>query len=332
MRIDKYGRGTGGKPLARGALYLMLQNRIYRGKIVHKEKSYPGEHEAIIDEVLWNKVQSRLIDNRVERQSGVGAAAPSLLAGLIYDDKGERMSPTHAKKRGRRYRYYVSHSLIKRGRPKGSVSGRRIPAGDIEQLVTNRITAFLSDEAAVFGAIEPFVADLHERRSVVNQAMDLAKRWPDLGVSEMRQILHNLKPKHESNSTVPPADVEPTLDLDIRARLKRIGVETKFLIDGGGRGPRSKPDNSMLRLLAQAHRYREMLLDARGRTMLELAREAGVGRSYFCRVVKLGFLAPDVVNAILRDCHPVELTAKHLSLNSKLPLAWEDQVSTLGIV
>jgi hypothetical protein len=192
IRIDKYGRQTGGNPPARGALYLMLQNRIYRGEIVHKEASYPGEHARIIDEALWNKVQKRLADNRVERQTGAGASEPSLLAGLIYDDIGERMTPTHANKKGRRYRYYVSQSLIKRGRPKGSDAGRRVPAGDVEQLAADCITGFLWDEAAVFDAIEPFVEDVNERRSIVRQAADLAGRWRDLEPSEKRRIFQSL--------------------------------------------------------------------------------------------------------------------------------------------
>jgi hypothetical protein len=108
-------------------------------------------------------------------------------------------------------------------------------------------------------------------------------------------------------------------------------METKLLIDGAGGGRRVTPDRSMLRLLAQAHRYREMMLEAQGRTMLDLARQAGVGRPYFCRIVRLGFLAPDVVKAVLRDRHPPELTAKRLSLHSKLPSAWADQISALGI-
>jgi hypothetical protein len=356
IRIDKYGRRTGGKSLARGALYLMLQNRIYRGEIVHKKMSYPGAHPAIIDEALWNKVQKRLADNRVDRQTGAGAARPSLLAGLIYDDNGERMTPTHANKKGRRYRYYVSQSLIKRGRPKGSDSGRRVPAGDVEQLVADRITGFLSDEAAVFDAIEPFVADLHERRSVVSRAVDLAVRWRDLERPAKRQLLLSLvarievrrerikilvrpgqipdvvNPDCQAMPTNEVGGIEPILDLGIPARLKRIGIETKLLIDGAGGGPRGTSDRSMLRLLAQAHSYREMLLEAQGRTMLDLAREAGVGRPYFCRIVRLGFLAPDVVKAVLLDRHPPELTAKRLSLHTKLPNAWEDQVSALGIV
>jgi hypothetical protein len=127
------------------------------------------------------------------------------------------------------------------------------------------------------------------------------------------------------------ADVQPTLDLVVPARLKRAGKETKLLIDGTGGGPQGRSDRSMLRLLAQAHRYRAMMLEAQGRTMFDLARQAGVGRPYFCRIVKFGFLAPDVVKAMLRNRHPPELTAKRLSLHTKIPNAWEDQISALGI-
>ena len=133
--MDKYGRPTGGKSLARGAPYLMLQNRIYRGEIVHKENSYPGEHAAIVDQGLRDKVQKMLASNQIERSNGGSAKEPSLLSGLIFDDGGERMTPTHANKKCRRYRYYVTHSLIKRGRPKASDAARRVPAGDVERLV-----------------------------------------------------------------------------------------------------------------------------------------------------------------------------------------------------
>ena len=128
-RVDRYGNATGSKPLARGALYLILQNRIYRGMIVHKENTYPGLHDAIIEEALWDEVQTVLAENRVERVTRSKAAAPSLLAGLVYDQTGERMSPTHANKKGTRYRYYVSQSLIKRGgrsqRPRRPLVGYR---------------------------------------------------------------------------------------------------------------------------------------------------------------------------------------------------------------
>ncbi len=94
MRTASDGSAYGGKPLARGALYLMLQNRIYRGEIVHKDQTHPGEHAAIIDEALWAEVQRTLETNRVDRSHGAGADQPSLLAGLIHDAEGERSPPT----------------------------------------------------------------------------------------------------------------------------------------------------------------------------------------------------------------------------------------------
>src|SRR5213075_1397198 len=103
--ISTPGRRWGGKPLARGALYTMLRNRIYRGEIVHKDQHYPGEHEPIIDEKLWDEVQAKLAANAVERSAGEAVASPSLLAGLLYDGQGHRMSPSHAVKNGMRYRY-----------------------------------------------------------------------------------------------------------------------------------------------------------------------------------------------------------------------------------
>src|SRR4030095_8798668 len=109
-----HGRQTDGRPLARGALYLMLQNRIYRGEIVHKENSYPGEHKPIIDQALSDDVQRKLAANRFDRATGAGASQVSLLAGLIYDDTGARMTPTHANKKGTRYRYYISNGRLRR--------------------------------------------------------------------------------------------------------------------------------------------------------------------------------------------------------------------------
>jgi site-specific DNA recombinase len=97
---------------SRGALYLTLQNRLYRGNIVHQGEAYLGQHEAILDPELWQIVQNKLAVHRQERALAVGAEAPSLLAGLIVDADGSRMTPTHATKKAKRYRYYVSASLL----------------------------------------------------------------------------------------------------------------------------------------------------------------------------------------------------------------------------
>jgi DNA invertase Pin-like site-specific DNA recombinase len=123
-RIRPDGTEYGGQKLSRGALYLMLQNRIYRGEITHKGNSYPGEHPAIIEQPLWDEVQALLTKNRTERATGARAKRPSLLAGLVFDHTGERLTPTYAVKKGTRYRYYVSTALLTGAGRDGS-SGRR---------------------------------------------------------------------------------------------------------------------------------------------------------------------------------------------------------------
>ena len=206
-RLDRFGHAKGGVPIARGALYLMLQNRIYRGEIVHKDTSYPGLHEPIVDEALWNEVQSALSENRVERVPRSTAAAPSLLASLVYDENGERMSPTHANKKGTRYRYYVSQSLIKRGRPRASGSACRVPAADLEGIVEDRICALLRDEAVMLEVAGSTTVAM--KKSLIENAADLARRWPALPASEKRAILHAL---------VERVDIRPEM-VDVSVRL-----------------------------------------------------------------------------------------------------------------
>ena len=111
-REEAGGCLAGGKPFSRGALYLMLQNPIYRGEVAHKGAVYPGQHDAIVGAELWQTVRDRLAAGRRERSLAVGAEAPSLLAGLVFDNNDARLSPTHAVKKGKRYRYYVSTALI----------------------------------------------------------------------------------------------------------------------------------------------------------------------------------------------------------------------------
>ena len=128
----------------------------------------------------------------------------------------------------------------------------------------------------------------------------------------------------------PDDDNESSITLSIPARLKRAGMEIRFLIDGASGGARSKPDHSLCRVLAQAHQYHVMMMRNGGKTMTELAVEAGVGGSYFTRILRLSFLAPDVVKAILRDQHPIELTAKRITNEGRLPISWEDQHALLA--
>lgn len=351
-RLDRVGNAKGGVPIARGALYLMLQNRIYRGAIVHKDTSYPGLHEPIIDDVLWDEVQTALSENRVERTTRSKAVDPSLLAGLVYDDNGERMSPTHANKKGTRYRYYVSQSLIKRGRPQASEKACRVPAADLEGIVEDRICALLRDETVMLEVAGSTTVAI--RKSLIENAADLARRWPALPASAKRAILHalvervDIRPDTVNVSVRPavlPDAVKPDLDirrlpaklegptqvLSVPARLRRTGLETKLLIQGTlGAEPPRRSDRSLLRLIAMAHRFNELVLTGAGLTVTELATQAGVSRSYFSRVLRLSFLAPEIAKAILLGRQPPEFSAIKLMGAGQFAGAWSDQRRQLG--
>ncbi|MEQ1711941.1 MAG: recombinase family protein [Hyphomicrobium sp.] len=350
-RLNRFGHAKGGVPIARGALYLMLQNRIYRGEIVHKENSYPGQHEPIVDEALWNEVQSALSENRVERVTRSTAAAPSLLAGLVYDDSGERMSPTHANKKGTRYRYYVSQSLIKRYRPQASGSACRVPAAELEGIVEDRICAMLRDEVAmleVSGA-----TTVASRKAMIADAADLARRWPAPPASEKRAILHALVERVVIRPEAVEVSVHTTAlpyvvmrDLDIRrlpakpegpvqvlsvpTRLRRTGLETKLLIQCASDPAHRNSDRSLLRLIAMARRFNELVTTGAGLTVTELAIQAGVSRSYFSRVLRLSFLAPEITKAIVQGRQPSEFSAIKLMGAGQFAGAWSDQRRQLG--
>jgi hypothetical protein len=107
-------------------------------------------------------------------------------------------------------------------------------------------------------------------------------------------------------------------------------METRLLIDGPHEGIRRDPDRSLCRLLAQAHKYHAMVMQSAGKTMGQLAAEADVGGSYFARVLRLSFLAPEVAKAILHGRHPIELTAKRLVSETQIPIAWGDQRTILS--
>src|SRR5664280_457485 len=144
-RTASDGSPYGGERFYRGALYLILQNRIYRGEIVHKGKAFPGEHAAIVDEDLWRRVQRHLEENRLERRPGDNASEPNLLTGILFDAQSEPMTPTHAVKKGTRYRYYISRRLITRidaDNAQDPPHGQRLPAANLEALVTNRMRTF----------------------------------------------------------------------------------------------------------------------------------------------------------------------------------------------
>jgi len=355
IRCSKNGRRTGGVPLARGALYLMLQNRIYLGEIVHKDKSYPGEQDAIIEKALWDTVQAKLSANRVEQKTGGAAKEPSLFAGLLHDEHGHHLTPSHANKNGKRYRYYISRSLTT-GNKANAPTARRIPAGEIEGLVIRRIRDFLGDRAEAFEAISQQVQNIAEQKRLTAHAADLTERWEELSPAEVRSILLAFVARieiHEERiditvNTARIADVlqnDPMdlsqaigegqeadrLTISVPAKLKRTGLGIKMIIDGpDGRRGNGRVDPSLARLIVKGHVYRDKLIKGKGASLSDIASSQNVTRSYFTRLVRLTFLAPDIIRAILEGRHPPMLTAAKLSKASRLPLTWPEQQEVLG--
>lgn len=351
MRICANGARRGGLPMARGALYLMLQNHIYRGQIVHKGTVHPGLHEAIIEEDLWNEVQGALAKNRIERATQSTATAPSLLAGLAYDSNGDRMVPTHANKKGVRYRYYISQSLIKRGRPRATHTGARVPAADLETLVEKRIQSLLRDQTGLVEAAGS--STVAARKALIEHAAHLEQRWATLTFMQRNIVIHALVARIDvrpdsldvairssmlQQITAPDLDLSRPLEpsaspvavLSIPARVRRTGMETRLLIEGAEE--RRDPDRSLVRLLGQAHNFHDMVSRNTDMSLSELAEAAGVTRSYFTRVFRLSFLAPRITAAILEGSQPVELTANKLKQVGTLNPLWSDQFNQLGFL
>jgi site-specific DNA recombinase len=134
-------RGKRGKLVDKGYVYKLLNNRVYVGDAVHKGTPYPGEHQAIIDRTLWDRVHAILRESPRKRAAHTRAQTPSLLKGLIFGPTGRAMTPAHTRKGGKLYRYYVSTDVLKRDADSCSV--RRVPAAEIESAVVDQLRGLL---------------------------------------------------------------------------------------------------------------------------------------------------------------------------------------------
>jgi DNA invertase Pin-like site-specific DNA recombinase len=130
-----------GRPIDKGALYQILGNKTYLGFAVHKGTAFPGQHTAIIDQAVWDKAHAVLAVSPRTRANQARAEVPALLKGLIFAPGGSAMSPSHTKKQGRVYRYYVTNTLLKQGA--GGCPVGRVPAGEVEAAVIGQMRKLL---------------------------------------------------------------------------------------------------------------------------------------------------------------------------------------------
>jgi site-specific DNA recombinase len=334
-RVTTGGKPLGGGSFTRGHLYQMLGNVIYTGQIGHKGRVYPGLHPAIIKETMFAAVQASLANNRQGHGTRVRVASPSPLAGRIVDSAGEPLIATHANKGKVRHRYYVSHAL----HHARSDAGLRLPAREIEALVTAQLAQLLADPLALaadasFELAADEVAKLH--RSCATLAVDVRQR----GAPALSQLVQQVQVGAAGVTVIVDAvalaamlgverlrDAPVTLTAICAARLTRSGRALRLVQDSGA-VLQETPDRSLVRLLVQARRWWAVLRTGEINTTA-LARREGVTPSYLTRVVRLAFLAPAVTEAILAGRQRAGVTVASLTLEGGISPDWQAQIAAL---
>jgi hypothetical protein len=326
------GRVQGGNEFSRGQIYTLLRNPIYLGKIRHKTRVWDGQHAPIIDEVIWERVQSKL-QAASARPRGRKAASPQFgatpvapLTGKLRDETGDRLTPTHTWRHGRQIRYYVSNRLISGG---ADPQGWRLPAPALELEVANAITRHIEKHARDHQiCAEP---DLRRNDDIELRARRLVRRL-SLGAPELlRKILDEGQIKKQSIVLKLKADAlaeslemhtdeidRSVLTIEAPFELRRRGVEGKIVI--GDRKP--QPDRTLLRALCLAHIWVAELRG--GRPLSEIAAATGHAESYIRTRSQLAFLSPAIQSAILDGRQPTHLTLERI-IRKPMPLGWDAQ-------
>jgi site-specific DNA recombinase len=337
IRFSRKGIRSGGQSFSRGALYELLSNPIYVGEIRHKRERHPGQHEAILERNLWEKVQRRL-RNRTDRSTEPRTkVSPSPLAGKVFDETGEPLYVQAAVKDRRRYRYYVSKALV-RGSKKEGQRGWRVPGPELERAVAIAARSILDDKAAILETLQ--VAGMKD--ADFNQVFTLVAEWRERLLAERERSTAlvelvekavltdegirlglNISDLSGARGGAPLCKVLHLFRF-VPLKVKRRGVEMRLIINRGDE-PR-KPDPALLKAFARARRWFEELASGRVRSLVEIARREGLAKRYVTRLTKLAFLSPAFVEAIAEGEVSPETNLQML-MDGRLavPLCWGNQ-------
>ena len=304
IRIDGAGRSTGGGLFSRGHIYKILSNPIYVGRIAHKGQVHEGQHPPIVPQELWDQVQQRLRDHLgAARTKRTRQSSDALLVGKLYDDRGNRMSPTWARKESKRWRYYVSQAALQGDKSKaGSIL--RVPAADVETLVTQALGKLSPDRAAsqtdIRNLIDRVVIGRATIRIQLSEAAEMEAGARILTLPWTRPLPYR---KREI--------IQGANDAKIYARPMRANARA-ILIEA----------------LRDAHRWLDELLSDPRLTLESLASQEGKTTRSIRMTLSLAFLAPEIVKAAVEGRLPRGFGLKRLV---DLPMAWPDQWRALGL-
>ena len=340
------GTERGGKPFSRGHLYTLLSNPIYTGQIAHKGKLHPGQQPALIDDESWSTVRDQLAANTNNHRRRAKAAEPSLLAGLLVDARGERLTPSHAVKKGRRYRYYVSAALITDAGT--DREGCRLAAREIEEAVIRILADALTSPARLverFGAAgmpSDQVRKLLSRAARMAAALGgspgerakLVRELVEKIIVDEKTIIIKLRRGlllgEDVASSASKAASDRAVELTAAVAFKHRGAETKLVLPGLAlQKHSSRCDPALIKAIARGRAWFEELVSGRARSLQELAKRDGISRRYIRRLIGLAFLSPELIEAILQGRQPVALTATRLT-ELDLPLDWTEQHKLLA--
>ncbi len=327
IRTLANGAERGGKVWSRGALFHLLRNRVYLGEIPHKEKSYPGNHPAIVDAALFDAVQRALDDNRARVKARPLRPEGSPLCGKLFDADGVAMTPTCAYgKLGRRYRYYVSQPL-QLGQSQAILGRdvvRRVAAGPLEGVVMQQLTdCQLLKPGAGWAEIREVVQriDLKTDRMVFRLAL------PEVSDAQLAAAQQRLK---SGQALKRLSGREPRLELVMLGRPVFSGGRTWVASpDGRSLASSAAPDAALIGALKRSH----AIVSEHGLSPQSSLEENRQGRSvadaYHRALARLAFLAPDIQAAILEGTQPASLSLERL-IKKPIPIAWSDQRKALG--
>ena len=336
--VSRHGRAYGGKAFDRGALYHLLQNRLYVGEIRHKEERHKGQHEAIVPTKLFDQVQAQLAEARRREGGSPRTTVRHLLTGLIHDDAGNRMSPTHGRSRGQRYRYYVSQSRLG-GKRTSAAAIDRIPAEPIEELVRERLLRLIGaapryDETSTAGPITSSGPDLVRTlvdRLIIGRdtiTLRIHREQLEVKLAELTSDQRNGKiPSIDALSRrIDPADQllahEGHLELIVAGRpIRRGAVPVIARPDGAIALAKAQPDKTLLRAIARAHQWLAMMQSGEANSVRGLARHLKLPGSFIARTLPLAFISPADLALIFAGQQPADFTVERLTREA-MPLAW----------
>ncbi len=357
--VWKNGTLHGGNPFSRGALSHLLNNRIYRGMISHKGKSYKGEHEPIISDDLFDRVQEALSAQGPGEHARAKRASPALLKGLAFDAAGNRLQPTHCSKKGSKYRYYVSAPTLRNA--SASPEGLRVPAADLERIVISGVGGRLRDPnwvSTLAADLHPSAADGSDHQlemkasahqAAIASAAALATQLDEQATNNsgiLKSIISRVDVSKsaimirlgkapmarqfgmEHAGTPQPSYTPETIDISVTGQFLRCGKQVRLVLGNDNNG-HSEPDQKLLHDVLRARRWFQDLSTGRVASIAELARREKCSASYVSLKISLAFLSPEILESIIAGTRPRSLTPEKLKKACPLPIDWDEQRAIL---